>query len=1154
QPYDVNSEFVWEHSLGRLGLVLWDQMQNFDTAEGMTNEAYWDWAEHATKKYMLPTAINGNLWGSLNHYRDEEQQKMPQYVGDFYTIAGNVIGGRGDISWNSITAENEALGLIQSSYRDFKNDPNIVSWLEPHGELGHGPQEIFLEYGPVADAGYQRFLKARYGTLRALCESWYGAPGHFRAWSQVKVPELASFLGWGPQALDLTGTWRIQYEPFVGPELTRDQLDRYDNRVVVGTRPAPDDWYQPSFDDSKWPTVIAPGDDNAMFRPKRPAVYRRHFVVPAGWRKAHPHVWLYLWDLNLGVGATVRTWLNGKELPRTTIKLERAHWEALDVSDTLVAGSNLLAVGLPKGFIAYRTYLSPTPPDQYPDLGPHRNAQWVDFSDWQQDMKTVGVRRGMQMIRQMDPNRNITMMNADDYFDGVKTVCEDYGAELHNTGYMSGFYADLDPMLMRGVDMPCSLEPGSPPGSLAEYKKMMGLWFSEGVQGTDYFIHIGDVFWHPDIRAYFEKTQNQIHMFGKYHAPKAQVAILYSSRVNALTGYPWGADSNVNLAGGPWTGGYWGWNVGANLMGRCNRDGLSPADFARGAAAKYKVIIDTNTSIMDENLVRQIERYVENGGTFVTFVQTGRHTPTQMDAWPIARLTGYKVTHIDRLNGNGDPIEMRSLRPASGQGIYDESALATLKAAPANGLSLQPVASDVHNLLLWQDGSVAAGYRRLGKGYIVQLGCKWTGTGIPDRIEPGGNTVPEQALTELFSRLMDWRQIPELPGHLAPATDDVLMRHWVSNNGLYDVWTVWNQNANTSHTVDLALSPELHPGSAYDVDRGQAITLSKGDGGLRIANINLEPGQTRIFLTAKVSLQTAALDWFTLQRQWWRGTAPVPSKPLPGPTHRFSSDLSRNWSWKALSVSENGARYAGATAQDKTWEKMRLGIWSIPDHRDVKHAVFQKTFAVPANWKTGRVGFWLQSWFGQTFMDKGRIWLDGALVKDWGPEGIAGDDLGGKLKAGTTHMVTVEIEGKTSLVGSRGTCWLAWKPVPLESVDLAGDWVPTSDFFHDGPSIHLPGSYDNVFGLRRTVRIPASYAGKNIVFTTYAPNPMVALVVNGHYVRRQHHMFGDYWSLNITPWAKAGANNEIEMVCWDGPGKGEVRSITLEAYTRNYYP
>jgi len=1145
-PYNVDNEFQWAQKMDRSGTVFWDEPNLLDAAHEMNNEVWWDWSEKASKKYMLPTAINDTMFNDLNRYRDQQEWKMPQYVGDEYTIAGQNIAGLGWLSWNATTAADEGLALDQETIRDFKDDPNIVSYLEPHGEVDHGPQEILQEYGPAADSGFRHYLQETYHSLMAIGQRWYADPAHFKSWSEIRVPELASFLGWGPGALDLTGVWRIAYEPFTGKQPGDWELLNYGNRRVEGTTPAPDDWYRSGFDDSSWATLEAPGNDAMMFLPKRPAVFRRMFDVPASWRASHPKLYLYVWDLSLGYGDTVRAFLNDTELAASPVQFNWPHWAAWDVSDNLKAGSNFLAMRMPKGYIAYRAYLSPDPPVQYPNLGVQKNARWVDFAKWETWCRAGQVKRGVEMIRQVDANRNITLASPDAIADSAKILAETYGAEFHNTGYMAAFYADLLPLLMNGSDLPCSTEPGGPASNVQEYKKFMGLWYSEGVQSVDYFLHIGDVLWHDDIRTYFEQTQHKAHLFGKYHAAKAKVAVFYSYHANATNTFPWGADPNVNLMGG-----YWNWNIGANLIDRCDRDGVSDADFADGNVDAYKVVIDTNSSVVDDALLSQIERYVRNGGVFVTYVQTGRHTYLQPDAWPIARLTGYKVTHIDKLGPDKQPAERRRLKVAPEQTIYDAAALATMNAVPANGLSLQKVAADSHDLLLWSDGTVAAGYRKLGKGYIVQLGCKFTGASSFDRIEPGGNNGQAKALTMLVSKLMDWRGIPALLGHLTQDNEWIRLKHYVSNNSLYDVWTLWNQDTKNTQTVSLHIAEK--PTVAYDVDTWQTVPLTAADRGAALKDIAIGPGETRIFLTARMRLPDAALDWFALQRRWWRGTTAPTSSALPPAPHRLTCDLSKHWSWRALSERDDPAALAKSTQAALGGESMRIGIWSEPDHLDVKHGAFMKTFAVPKSWTTGRISLWLQAWSGGTFADKGRVWLDGAVVRDWNPAGIAGDDFEGKLAPGTSHTIMVEIRGDGSLAGSRGTCWLAWKPAPLRSIDLAGQWTPSSDMLRYGSPVMLPGPYKS-FSLRRSIAIPDAFAGKTIVFSANAPRPMVGVLVNGHWVRRHHHMIGENWSLNITPWTKPGAVNTIEMVCWDGPGSGSVKAVCLEAYYPGVFP
>jgi hypothetical protein len=1142
ETYDVNHEFEWAKTNGRTGLLFWADMCPLETAEGMTHEAWWDWAEKAAKKYELPTAIN-DTWGiNVNGHRDQQMTKMPEFLGSRESVG---IADNGTLSWNATTAADEELGLVQTTIKDFDDDQNVVSWLEPIGELYANDSTVLDEYGPVADGGYRRYLKATFGSLTQVSKRWYGDAGHLRSWDDIRVPEVASFLGWGPRAIDLTGTWRVGYEPFTGATPSNYELQTLGNRRVEGTTPAPDSWYSSTFDDSSWPTLEAPGNDAMLFLPHRPAVFRRHFDVSEDWRGANPKAWLYVWDLTLGTGDTVRVWLNDVELPRSTVLFNTEHWCALDVSSVLKPGSNFLAMRMPKGVIGYRVYISPDPPIQYPNLGANRNAQWVDFANWQQWFMGNMVERAMEMIRQVDPNRNITQMHPDPYVGVVKDLCMKYGAEFHNTGYMGAFYADMNPLLMNGSDMPNSVEPGGPPKNLAEYKHMMGLYYSEGVQSVDYFIHIGNVLWNDDMRSYFEKTQNSVHLFGKYHAPKAKVAVLYSFKADVANTFPWGSDPNGNLAAG-----YWRWNLGANLEGRCDRDGVTDGDFGNGNAAAYKVIVDSNTSVMDGNLVSQIEKYVRNGGVFVTFAQTGRHTPTEPDAWPIERLTGYKVTHIDNLDSGGNPVETRSLRAVPGQAVFDPTALAELNAVPANGLSLQAQSADTHDLLLWADGAVAAGYRQIGKGAIVQIGCKWTGNGISDRIEPGGDTAQEKALTALLSKLMDWQGIPRVPGRLAPENDWMLTRHYVSNNGLYDVWTLWNESPTQPQTATFEIDGAKS--LAYDVDTSKPVSLIPTPTGVQLENITLDPGQTRIFLTSRGQLATAPLDWLTLQRHWWRGTTKPPATPLPMPAHKFNMDLGQDWQWRALTERDDAEQIAKLPG-NAGWETMRLGVWTVPDHVGVQHGLFRRSFTVPARFAGGLVSLWLHSQWNTTFVNRGRVWLDGALLSDWGNNGIAGDDFGGALKPGSTHELAVEIEGTGSLAGSRGTCWLAWKPAPTASLDLAGAWAQSNNLLKYDAESTLPGPY-NAMSLRRTVAIPGAFAAHNVVFAVHDRGPVTGVLVNGHWVGRATTSGDTQWSLDVTPWIHAGTLNSFEMLSSNGPGKGNIMSVALESYPPGGYP
>ena len=60
----------------------------------------------------------------------------------------------------------------------------------------------------------------------------------------------------------------------------------------------------------------------------------------------------------------------------------------------------------------------------------------------------------------------------------------------------------------------------------------------------------------------------------------------------------------------------------------------------------------------------------------------------------------------------------------------------------------------------------------------------------------------------LITQSLDKMGIKQVPGHVT--NRKVIMRHFVSNNGLYDVWTMWNQE-NPATTTDLVFNMAKPP-------------------------------------------------------------------------------------------------------------------------------------------------------------------------------------------------------------------------------------------------------------------------------------------------------------------------------------------------------
>ena len=1152
--YDPTQDFDYAKQT-HTGMQFWHTPTSVDSAEGITNMPWTLWALKAANKDGLPVGINDGIESKIlwAHQRWPEQmaQFQPGFLGDWY---GSMNFDEGITSWNGLEAKDHELGELQDSLRQFSAYKNITSWLEPHEEMSHGVADLLLEYGPVADAGYRTFLKQKYGDVSAVSKRWYGDASKLKSWEDVKAPELAGFLGWGPQAIDLTGTWKISYDQPFGPDAGSTSLDDY-----------------------SWPTVQAPNDAIVRFLPRKPAVYRRHLDLDAAWRAKNPKIWLYCWDLNDARAVIndpnkgVQIYVNGTLLPETPLKITSDHWVALDATQALHDGDNLIAITLPNGLFNYRAYLSPHEPVLYPNLGPQENARWVDFYDWNIWFRGNAVRRGAQMIRQVDPDAGIMLMAPHSYQESISDVAKEYGGDFHDTGSMAGSWQDDPAALAQGMGLPISDEPGGPAKTPLELKAFFGRWLTEGGNAIDYFGHEGDILWFPDRKKVFEDNLPIYSSVGKYHTATTGVAALYSMRNAGLLDFPWyggqgyGSTNALHLGSGQSK-----WNVRAPLRGDFDADSLMEASFARGDAARYAVIIDTNTSIIDPPLLAQIEKYVRDGGTFVTYVQTGRHTSLVPDSWPIEKLTGYHVTKL----AQDTPWQTGAITWAPDQKIFSGDWIAQPK---ADGLSMKKVAGDAQDLAYWKDGSVAIGMHKLGKGQIIEVGCRFTSWGLPDRIdrdiwgyllksynrltEYGFSTDPNASLFtpelvatgKLFGQILDWRGVARVPGQLTPQSEDGLLRHYISNNGLYDVWDVWNQNG--THDLDTTLHLTVpQPAFAINLLDGSRTALSGPD-----LPVHLSAFDTAIYLTPRVQVADASKQWFELQRRWWQGTADA-GKPFPPVDHKLTRDLTPDWAFSPVpDAAMDVPAQVAPGFDDSRWAKLDFGIFTIPAYPDVHTGLFRKNFTVPENWDHGRVALWIRSWDGDTFMGHAKVYLDGKLLKDCGTGGIEGDEAGGALKPGSTHLLAVEVSrldgalgptGRAGLVGSRGPAWLAYHPEPEARQDLAGPWKTATDGLRYNATSTLPGT--GQFSNRRTVKIDADLSSRTVVFHALAGSGTVrGIIINGRFVARHHHNIGQEVNLNITPWVKFGQDNTFVMM---GGDNVQVKEVTLEFHKKGTYP
>ena len=1097
--YDSSEDFDFAQATHG-GILVWSTGYPSETAEGLNNDALWSWSLSEAKERGLAFGLNLGISGSAtwnyNRHPESLMQSPPGFLGTYY---GSMNYGIANIvSWTSADGTDAMLGQIQNTVRQYKDTENITSWLEPHEELGGGPADLFVEAGPLSDANYQAYLRGKYQTVQALSQRWYGNPTTLNTWDMVRAPELADFLGWGPDAVDLAGEWRVDY-------------GSADDPTALAT----------DFDDSTWGKIVTPGHGLARMLPPKPALWRRHFRIDGGWLAKHPKVWLYVWDMNdtraakADPKAAVVISLNGTTVPEDPPVYLQSHWAALDVTTALHDGDNVLAVRLPRGVFNYRVYLSGDEPKSYPELGPGLNAQWVDFSEWVENLRMSGVRRGMQMIRQEDPDRGIMLMAPDSYADAIQQDALEYGGDFHNTGYMAGWWCDKLPALMRGVGLPISAEPGNGPTLPIHVLTAFGNWFSEGCNGIDYFQNLGEVLWHPDVKKCFEDHAAMYTSIGRFHAPVAQIAALYSNRTNDLYGFPWNARP-ASDNGQPYfrSGSYPSAFNGRDLYSPVENvpaesaydsDAVTEMNLQRDQAGKYRVVVDSNTSVMDPATLAGIERFVRAGGIFVTWGESGRHSPETPNSWPIAALSGFNVPDITPYQG--------TVQLAQGQTVFPPDFSPSDK---VSGLKLTPTASDAQTIMTWDDGSTAVGLRPLGKGFIVTTG-PWF-----------NHLVGHDYLTRLFQ----WQKIAAIPAHLEANGKDIYWRHFLSNNGLYDIWVFRNYNSTQPAEGTLVLDDGLNPGWAVDLNSATRTPVTGG----RLP-INLPPADMAISITPRAAVADSAANWFDLQRGWWQGTAD-PGPAVPPLEMKLISDLSADWAFQPVDAGQTDvSALVAPTTTDESWTKLPLGIFTLPDHRDVRHAVVRKHFQVPAGWNDGRVLLRLPE-----FREHSNVYLDGAP--------LVGEPT---LAAGSDHVLAVEIQSRGVFLGAKGPAWLTYHPKPEATQSLASNWSTSSDLLNWTGTADIPGQIaQGVRTLRATVKMDPAAAGKTVVLHVMQNSREISgAIINGNYVRPWVRE-GAELNLNITPWIHPGQDNEIILL--DGGSLETISDLSLEFHKPGSFP
>jgi hypothetical protein len=382
-----------------------------------------------------------------------------------------------------------------------------------------------------------------------------------------------------------------------------------------------------------------------------------------------------------------------------------------------------------------------------------------------------------------------------------------------------------------------------------------------------------------------------------------------------------------------------------------------------------------------------------------------------------------------------------------------------------------------------------------------------------------------------------------------------MLRHYISNSGIYDLWMVFNES-DTPATTDLTFTGPDHPQSLFEAKTATWTALDKREPP-GLYGLTLGAMETRLFQSARQQFERAPLEWLALQRDWWAGTAHPPAKRLTTPIQdqRHSVDLTDDWAFRGIDGLGDMAipTLAGPTTDDAPWERRPLGLWGLPDEIHVQRAMWRKLIRVPANWQGGETQLWLRSWFSTTFHDRGRVFVDGRLFHEFSADGIAGVDVTQTFQPGSSHLIALDIMGSGTLRGVDGSAWLYHIPDPAAKEDLGGEWISTVNGIQDTGTVGLPGIFKAMF-VARSIKVDAAQSHRNAVIYIRADGPVFGVLINGFMICRHHHMIGQTFCINLTPKVKFGAENRIELITLDPHQDCRIIAVELRFYDHGMYP
>lgn len=1016
-------------------------------------------------------------------------------------------------------------GLKLQQYRDwdFQNfmkpyvrDPQLVDWDEPHGEIGPGSFQRAWDYGKENRAHFVHWLRTdRHYTLASLGQAWRHDPHAFSDWSRVPIPYDYALFGMDKDSLLADHAWRVH---------SADLLPG----VAAG-------YARSGYDDRRWLALQMPGGEvNALFKYiRKPFWYRGTLTVPTSYLAAHRGP-LYLNVATLtqasGPHAPEHVWLNGVDLGGMTAA---GGWEISGskvVTGLVHAGVNHIAYKPVASYVQGTFFLGTKPMEKYPYHDSGLNARYVDWYDYVAAMALEQERHSIQTIRGSDPDRPIKIMAAADR-DLFDPMLADYGGFLHNTGD-EAFFVPWDKRLGYPWGLRASAEPSGSMVDPVYFKRWLGWFTFSGLNAFDNFIDVESMMY-TKVTPLWQENFPYLHLANRYNMKKPEIAILWSGVNNRLA--PGGKSSLPYV-----------FDLGRGDLQSLGYSYayLDEPGLHHHLADGYKVLWDDGSWVMSPQTVQDIKHYVEQGGTYVALQETGRHTPTERDAWPIQALSGFKVKEVRPMGGFVSILPDQPIfSKLAGQNVENEG-----KSVDYSGYNfadlctvLEPAAPGTQVLARYRDGEIAIGLRTLGRGRVIVLGSPfWRDSHDQDGMwwpGAGQNAFLQDLLTGLG-----------LPPDVPAETQSVWRDRYVANNGTEEYLLLFNPSGSEPQTFTTDWNARFPISQVFDPKTGQPFA-AKIEGRTAHLSVTLQPYETKILATQSPRPPADTVsDWYSDLETTWQGTLPghTVSYPAGLPVYYAAfGPVSGKVVSETLVTPERLAALSSSSVGEDGWDAVLnharpkyAGIATAPGQT----VLYRTTLTLPPSWHPGDLyRLRVNGSIGQSAYLNGKLVASARQADENGARGV---DVSSSLRFPGPNVLVIAANWD----GYNGAPDLWRQPRPAATLLLAGPWHVWAGEDQGTQTVTMPGSFTGMFATRSIV-VPAAWSKSHVLLRLTGEN-IRYLAINDKVL-----FFDTPWpsDMDVTPWVKFGQPNQIfvqstAMQNWQA-GTVTIDSAQLEQVT-----